>query len=1547
MLKRRLGSVIALAFFALVGLAVPFLPAANEELPPGLVLTLKGHKEAVYSITYSPDGKFLVTGSGDPSVKVWDATTGKELKTFAGPNGHKGLILSLAVAPDGSQFATAAADNSARVWDFPGSKSLRDYAMESDPRAVAVSPDGTRAAGGGKDGAIVVWNSADGKTLHTLKGHTGAVTSLAFSPNNQMLVSAGEDATLRFWNTSDGKSLASYAAHPGAVRAVAFNPGGNVVYTTGADGTLRFWSMPPTGTRNLQTPFAAAIQALALSPDGSQVLTGSGKQVRQASVSTGQTGKEYTSRDEVSCVATPSGTAYVAAGTTTGMLQVWQNKDGKTLLNQPVHTGSINAVAFQTGTSLLATAGKDGMVRVLGVPTNPPRVVSHGDIVRAAAISPDGLRLATGGNDKTIRLFRMDNLKQPERQLTGQPGPILHLKFSGDGKALASAGEDGVLRLWHTDKSEPTHLIGAHTAGVTSLTWTGDRLVSSSQDGSFKVWQVPTTPPAGSKGVFAHAGAVSCATLAPDGTRLITGSEDKQVRAWNLTTGQLERTWMGPTLGILAVATGPQGSRVVAGSADRSIFVWETASNKVVQKITGLPAAVHAVGLSPDGKLVVSGLGDGTLRLHDLTTGKEVRSQEGHKGAILALAFSARGDQIITAGADGVILVRPLAGGPATQTISHGGSVQSLALTRDGARLAAGGSDKVVRVYNGATGKLESSITTPAEVRGLAFSADGKRVATAGGDRKARIYSLEGTLEEYLTQDGEVNGVVYSADGRRVITVGADKTARIWTPALLWQGRHPGGVNQALVSPRGDRIFSAGADGAVGVWTYADGKPAGSLLAHQGAVSGLALSSDVTRLVTVGADKQGRVWELARLPAAPRATPKELDRPTVALTLVAAPVSVALVPGSSRLVVGSEEADRSRVSVHDLATGTELLTLGENGSLPARQLMFLPDGRTLLAAGSDKAVHLAEVTAQAAFEAHKGGCSSLAFLDAGNQLMTAGADGTVKVWSLATGKLERTLGPLPGAIDTAQVARPTAQVVATSGTSLRVWNLADGKETLSLEMPCKAHSVSFNNDRTRLATAGEDGRVRIWDVQQKIEIQGFLHQGPATGVVFNPGNPAQVVSAGQDRQVGIHTVSSLRTVQVGGPVQGLAVAANSAHVLVASNDGKVRLVNPGNGLVDRTCEEGDKTTTALAISRASQLIAVGGADKKVRLFNYQDGKLLSAFTASAPTTALAFSPNNQALVSTGADGSITSWDVVFQPGQPLPPDFGKVLQTYQHGASASDVAFPSTGSIFFTAGADKMVRSWKLASDQALRTFPHPNTVNAVVYDKDGKLLATGGGDGKMRLFDLAKGNQLREINAHPSMTNDSAIYGVAFSPDGTQLVSAGKDGSLKLFTVADGKPVREFKAYKEKESPRGHQDAVLCVAFSPDGKQLASGGADRTIKIWNVADGSILREYSNPTLKPLAPNLPAPAHPGWVYSLRWSEDGKRLVSVGGAPRLKGYLAVWDAAAGRLEFGKELDVGTVFSLALAPRDGNIAVGTGGSVRSERDLNLGWILKAPK
>jgi WD40 repeat protein len=1510
--------------------------AADEETPappPGLVAALKGHKEAVYGVVFTPDGRHVLTASGDPAVRVFESATGKEIKNFSGANAHKQLVLSVAVHPDGNLFATGGSDNTARVWDFPSGKHLREFDLNGEAEAVAVSSDGTKVAGGSKDGSVKIFNAADGKLLHTLGGHDGAVTGLAFSPNGQYLVSSGADRRLRFRSPADGKLLASFGAHSAAVRGVAFSPSNNAAYSAGADGTLKFWSLPPVGSRTF-APLPGSVTAFGLSGDGNQAVAATDKAVRISTVANGATVRDFTGAAGIESVALAPNATLLAAGTADRQLFVWKAQDAKLIRQDLAHAGAVRGVAFNPASNQLLTAGADGRVKRWAMPPEPTRTVSHADPVRAA-VTTNGKRLFTAA-DKVVRAWNLAAPGAPaalERQFTGHPDVVNAVAVSPAGPTLASAGEDGAVRFWNQAKGDTFAVLGAHEGPVVSLGYSPNGqqvLTASSADNSVKLWQVPTAGPR----AYSHAGAVTSAALSPDGSRLVTGSDDKQVRLWNLTNGNVERTYTGPALGVLAVAYAPAADRVAAGAADKSLWVWVASSAKEHKKFVGLPEAIRAVALSPDGKYAAAGLADKTARLFDLATGKEVQKFAGHTAAVTAVVITPKGDSVVSAGADGVVHVWGTADGKGKSSVKHGGAVHALTLSKDGTRLASGGADKAVKVWTLADGKLAATIATPAEVQGVSFGPNGERLAVAGADKRARVYGTDGALHEYLGHDGPVTAVAFAPDGKRVLTASADKTARNWQLALLWRAQHVGPVRQALFSPRGDRIVSAGDDKAVRLWNPADGKLVRTIAGHTEPVIAVGINLDSTRLATAGADKTARIWDLNAKVG------KDGDKPAATIKLPAAPQSLAFSHNGQRLAVGTtgDKESPDSVIVYD-AAGQELQT--HRG--PARALAFLTDNRTLLAAGPDKTARLIDVNVLAAFDAHAGGVTGVAWHSNGEQAVTGGADKAVKLWNANIGKLVRQLGTLTEPVSAVTFSRDFALVAAAGGKTVRGWAALDGRVAFTLAQPAAVRGLSFNQDRSRIAVAGADGWARVWDLNSKQELQAFRHTGEVRGVAFHPGNNALVLSAGEDKAVAVHTLTAVRVINAGTPLRALAVAVNGAHVLTAGDDGKAKLWNLGNGANERTCLGGEKAATAVAVSRSVQMIASGDAAGRVRVFGYNDAKLLGTFKATGAVRELAFSPDNLALVAACAGGAVQTWNVAYVPGQPTPAEFGKPLQTDRHGKIVSGVAFPAAGAVYHTSSTAGSLRAWKLASESPVRTFPHPNSVNAVAFNPAGTQLATACSDGRLRFFDLAKGAQLRELVAH-ILPNQTAIYCVAWSPDGKQVATGSQDQSLKVWDATTFALVREFKAYKEKTFEKGHQDAVYAVAFTADGKLLVSAGYDKTIKVWNIADGSVARELVNPGLK-AAPGMPAPAHPGQVFVLRFSKDGKQLVSAGGAPGLKGYLALWDFSSGKLLSGRELAVGTIFSLALSPDGKTMALGTGGSVRAP-ELSQGLVLKAP-
>jgi WD40 repeat protein len=1382
------------------------------------------------------------------------------------------------------------------------------------------------------------------------------VPGIAISANNAILATAGADRTLRYWTPDKGQPVAVVGAHSAPLTSLLLTPASNAVYTGSEDGTVKVWAVPPVASRAVAQPHADAVTVVALSPDGSQIYTASAdKSVRVSNFANGQPVRTLAGAPAaVVSLAVNPGNTQTAGGTSDRYLLLWNNADGKLLSQVPAHAGAVNAVAFHGQGAQVATGGADGFVRLWALPIQPTRVLTHADAVRVAATA-DGKRLFTGGNDKTVYSWPVPPTgqappMQPERKFAGHPAAVTAVAVSPNGSVLASAGEDGVIRFWNQANSQQTDTIGAHAGAVTSLAFdpTNAKLLSTSLDGSIKLWQLPLVPAK----AFAHPDQATCVAVSPDGNSLLTGCNDKQARIWTLANGQA-RPLTGPAGALNGVAWSSNGAQAAGVSADKLLLVWNAADGKEVVRIAGLPAEGRSVAFSPDGKQVVAGLADNSVRLYDLAMKKEVKDFKGHTGPSSAVIFTPKGDQVLSASADKTVQIHNVADGAPKGKLEHGAPITSLEVSKDGTKAVTGAADRTVKVWTLADGKAVATITTPAEVRGASLSPDGTRLLVAGADNKARLYTLDGKLQEHFDHGGPVLAAVWHGDGKRFFTASADKNVRQLSPALLWQADGGGPVRQAAFSVKGDRIVSGGDDKAVKIWNAADGKPIKALAnAHGGPVVGVGISADSLRVVSAGADKTVKVWNV------PAAAPFP-DAPAASFPLPANADAVAISPNGTRVAASVLAAPTAgQVLVYDVTPGRDPVTaplqvlVEHTGAIPS--LTFLADNRTLLTASADKTVRLIDVAAVGVLNAHPGGVTATAYHSNNTQLLTAGADKTLKLWDLATGKAAKTFGPLAGPVTAATFSKDFTVAAGAAGKEVKAWTIADGKQVTAFATPGEVSALAYNTDKSRIATAESDGAARVWDVATGKELQFFPHTGAVKGVAFHPNNN-NIVSGGADKTATVHQLQITRLLVVGSPVRGLGITPNASHLLTAGDDKSVKLWNLGNGNLERALPAAPDLLRAVAVSKNNALIATGGQDKKVRLYTFADGKEVKALDAPGVIRNLAFSPNNAMLAATCEDGSVATWTVTFNPGQPPPPEFGAAGLTYHHAGGAYDVVFGPDNSSLYSGGADKKLTLWKVPSPAPVKNFGHPNLVDSVAFQpmKPSNLLATGCHDGKMRVYDLAKGTLLKEVTAHVTtpmggQPTPGPIYCLTWTPDGKQVLTGSLDHSMKLWDPVSGNLVKEFKGYKEKDFEKGHRDGIFCTAFSPDGKLLASGSSDRTVKLWNVADGSVVREFVNPKLKAPPPPTPAPSHPGWVYGVRFTPDGKYLISAGGAPRNQGYLAVWKVDDGTLVHGEEMPLGTIFSLALSPDGKTLAIGTGGSVRpaGAQDTNASYLLKVP-
>jgi WD40 repeat protein len=203
-----------------------------------------------------------------------------------------------------------------------------------------------------------------------------------------------------------------------------------------------------------------------------------------------------------------------------------------------------------------------------------------------------------------------------------------------------------------------------------------------------------------------------------------------------------------------------------------------------------------------------------------------------------------------------------------------------------------------------------------------------------------------------------------------------------------------------------------------------------------------------------------------------------------------------------------------------------------------------------------------------------------------------------------------------------------------------------------------------------------------------------------------------------------------------------------------------------------------------------------------------------------------------------------------------------------------------------------------------------------VLWTSDHQQIFTASYDKSIKLWDVASGNIVREFKAAP---NPSPIIKKEEKKDEKKdEKKEDKKDDKKDPPKKDDK--KEPPKKDEPPGPPGHHDQVFSIALSKDGKFLASASSDKTVKLWDVSTGKVVRDFANPDFKSVFPDEPAPSHPGWVHSVKFTPDGKQLVTAGAAPKGRSYIAVWNVKDGKRVYGSERDFGPIHSMVLT-RDG--------------------------
>ncbi len=596
-----------------------------EEFKVGKPFVQLGHSDDVNAVAITPDGKYIVSGSKDKNIKLWDIKTGKEIRTFTG---HTHSIYSITVTSNSKYILSGSGDGTIKLWSIKTGKIIRTFKGNSSP-INSVSTNGDYVISGNDHWMLDLWSLKTGKRIKTFKGHRGWIRSVCITSDGKNIVSGSGDKTIKLWDVKTGKIIRTFEGHTDEVSSVAISTGNKYIVSGSTDGTIKIWDVK-TG-KNIKT-FTGyrGITSVAFTSDNKYIVSADdNKSIKVWEISTSKNIKTFKIKTDnifytIYSVVVSNDNKYIVSGTSDDII-LWDIRTGEKMKTFTSEVEASNPMVSDRDNKYIFARNINNSLKLLDARTGETieKFEGHSKVVTSVAISPDSKYTLSGGWDEIIKLFDIstgENIKTYK----GSNNPITTVAFSMDGDYVLSGGIDNLIRLWDMKTGEIKRTFIGHNGTIESLLATpnGKYILSGSEDNTIKLWDINTGE--NIKTFKGHKYIVRAMAVTTDSKYLISGAGDNLLKLWDIKTGKNIKTFKGHSDYISSVAITPDNKYILSGSADRTLKLWDIKTGKNIKTYHTHLWMIESIIITKDAKHAYLGSSEGTVKYWDIKTGKEL-----------------------------------------------------------------------------------------------------------------------------------------------------------------------------------------------------------------------------------------------------------------------------------------------------------------------------------------------------------------------------------------------------------------------------------------------------------------------------------------------------------------------------------------------------------------------------------------------------------------------------------------------------------------------------------------------------------------------------------------------------------------------------------------------------------------------------------------------------------------------------------------------------------------------------------------------------------